>query len=266
MPALAIVPDVLWEKAQARRAANARGAGRPARKGIVHVLSGLLRCGSCGSPMAIVGAREVGDRKVCKYGCSARQSRGETACSNRNTIAELRLTDAVMAEVRKLFTSPEYERWVQEAAEETQRARARAASRDDERAALDAEVRAAEKRVANVVESIASLGSNDLLAAKFRDEEKKLLDARQRLAASVVPKDLPPARVVSTAQVLKAMDALDRLVQRKPADAKEALASIVQSIVLTPGADGYTAKLTLKTEQAALSGGLFVQTGCGGRI
>ncbi len=72
------------------------------------------------------------------------------------------------------FTSPEYERWVQEAAEETQRARARAASRDDERAALEAEVRTAEKRVENVMESMASLGSNDLLAAKFRAEEKRL--------------------------------------------------------------------------------------------
>jgi len=49
--------------------------------------------------------------------------------------------------------------------------------------------------------------------------------------------------VVSTAQVLKAMDALDRLVARKPAEAKKALASIVESIVLTPGVDGYTAKL-----------------------
>jgi hypothetical protein len=116
------------------------------------------------------------------------------------------------------------------------------------------------------MESITSLGLNDLLAAKFRDEEKKLLDARQRLAASVAPKDLPPVRVVSTAQVLKAMDAVDRLVARKPAEAKEALASIVESIVLTPGVDGYTAKLTLKTEQAAPGGGLFVQSGCGGGI
>ncbi len=46
----------------------------------------------------------------------------------------------------------------------------------------------------------------------------------------------------------------------------EALASIVESIVLTPGPDGYTAKLTLKTEQAAPGGGLFVQSGCGGAI
>ncbi len=138
--------------------------------------------------------------------------------------------------------------------------------RDDERAALDAEVRAAEKRVTNVMESIASLGANDLHAAKFREEEKKLLDARQRLAASVGPKDLPPVRVVSSAQVLKAMDALDRLIARKLAEAKEALASVVESIVLTPGADGYTAKLTVRngTGRAPEGGGLFVQTGCGG--
>ncbi len=53
--------------------------------------------------------------------------------------------------------------------------------------------------------------------------------------------------MVSTAQVLKTMDALGRLLARKPAEAKEALASIVESIVLTPGADGYTRTATRRS-------------------
>jgi hypothetical protein len=173
-----------------------------------------------------------------------------------------------MAEVRKLFTSAEYERWVQEEAEETQRARARAAGREDQRAVLEDEVRAAERRVENVMESLAALGSNNLLAAKFRAEEKKLLDLRQRLAALVVPNEAPPVRVVSTAQVMKAMDELDRAVVRKPAQAKEHLAALIESIVLKPGPDGYSARLTLRngTGRAPEEGGLFVQSGCGGRI
>ena len=62
----------------------------------------------------------------------------------------------------------------------------------------------------------------------------------------MVPVDAPPLRVVSTARVMKAMDELDRLVARKPAEAKEALASIIENIVLMPRPDGYTAKLTVR--------------------
>jgi hypothetical protein len=116
------------------------------------------------------------------------------------------------------------------------------------------------------MESIASLGSNDLLMAKFRAEEKKLLNARQQLAASVAPAQAAPVRVVSTAQVMKVMDRLARLIEKKPAEAKEALACIIESIVLTPGLEGYTAKLTVRngTGRAPEGGGLFVQSGCGG--
>ena len=74
-------------------------------------------------------------------------------------------------------------------------------------------------------------------------------------------------RVVSTAQVLKVMDELDRAVVKRPAQAKEALAAHIES-VLTPGPDGYTAKLTFQkgTGRVQEGGGLFVQSGCGGRI
>jgi hypothetical protein len=74
------------------------------------------------------------------------------------------------------------------------------------------------KRVANVVESIASLGAKDLLAAKSGTRRKSCSTP----GPLVAPKDLPPVRVVSTAQVMRAMDALDRLLARKPAEAKEA--------------------------------------------
>ena len=63
------------------------------------------------------------------------------------------------------------------------------------------------------------------------------------------------------------MDELDRAIVRKPAQAKEALAAHIES-VLIPGPDGYTAKLTFQkgTGRVHEGGGPFVQTGCGGRI
>ena len=98
--------------------------------------------------------------------------------------------------MRALFTSPDYERWVLDEAERTQRERARAAHGAADSHRLEEDVRAAEHRAENVMESIATLGSNDLLARKFRDEEKKLLDARQRLAAWSAPRQLAPVRLV----------------------------------------------------------------------
>jgi len=59
----------VWE----RNEANAKGAGRPARAGYFdHALSGLLRCGACGSPMSIVSRKMKGGRSYSQYGCSAR--------------------------------------------------------------------------------------------------------------------------------------------------------------------------------------------------
>lgn len=53
-------------------------------------------------------------------------------------------------------------------------------------------------------------------------------------------------------------------VTKPPAQAKHNLASIVEGIVLTPGPDGYTAKLTVRNGTGDPEGGLFVEGSCGG--
>jgi hypothetical protein len=58
--------------------------------------------------------------------------------------------------------------------------------------------------------------------------------------------------VVPAAQVRKGLDELARAVAKRSAERKEALTYLVERIILTPGPDGYTAKLTLRYEQAAL--------------
>jgi site-specific DNA recombinase len=263
-PELRLVPADVWSKVQARHAANGRGSRRPARKGVVHPLSGVLLCGTCGSPMTIVGGKTIGDRRVYNYGCGTRQSRGASACSNKSTVSEARILEASLAALRSLLSSDDFESWVADEALEVRRELERATQRADERAAAEADVRAAQKRIDNLTEAICSVGVNDILAAKLRAEEKKLLDAKQRLATAVAPKKAPPVPPVVTATVMKLMDRLEVLAQHKPAEAREALAGIIESIVLTPGPDGYSAKLVLKNEAATLGGGRFVQHGCGG--
>ena len=93
------------------------------------------------------------------------------------------------------------------------------------------------------------MGVNDILAAKLRAEEKKLLDAKQRLASLTAPKKATPVPPVVTTRVVRLMDRLDVLAQHRPAEAKELLTGIIESIVLTPGPNGCSAKLVLKMKR-----------------
>ena len=54
--------------------------------------------------------------------------------------------------------------------------------------------------------------------------------------------------------------------QHRPAEAKDLLADLIERIVLSPGPDGYSAKLVLKNGAATRGGGRFVQSGCGGAM
>jgi site-specific DNA recombinase len=82
VPRLRIVSDELFEAVQVRKAAR-RGDGSleavRAARGPRHLLSGLLRCGSCGAGMCSVGASRKGGR--ARIICSAHRENG--SCGNR---------------------------------------------------------------------------------------------------------------------------------------------------------------------------------------
>jgi hypothetical protein len=132
---------------------------------------------------------------VPQCGCSARHHKGPSVCANGLTIGEARLTDAVLAALRTYFASPDYERWLAEAYDANQRARARAARRDDEVARLEREVQTAEARVEKVTEALARIGYSEPFARTLRAEEERLLDAREALAsmAPAAKPSIPPA-------------------------------------------------------------------------
>lgn len=94
-PELRILNDELWAAAQARQAAltdqPAENARRPKR-----LLSGLLKCGLCGSGMTLNGA---------KYACSAARERG--TCSNNKIIAAQTVEARVLDGIRDKLLSPQ---------------------------------------------------------------------------------------------------------------------------------------------------------------
>ncbi|WP_407059711.1 recombinase family protein [Brevundimonas bacteroides] len=94
-PELRIIDDALWAAAQARQEAltdqPAEQARRPKR-----LLSGLLKCGLCGSGMTLNGN---------KYACSAARERG--TCSNKKIIAAPTVEARVLDGIRDKLLSPQ---------------------------------------------------------------------------------------------------------------------------------------------------------------
>lgn len=151
-PALAIIDAATWAKVQQRLQESARkGPGQPARKGYLdHILSGLLRCGACGSPMSIVARKVKGGVPFSQYGCSARHAKGAAVCGNRLTVSEKRINASVLDALRGYFTSPDFESYLEASFVANQRQRERDARREDDVARLEAEVRSAESRIDKV--------------------------------------------------------------------------------------------------------------------
>ena len=107
-PELAIVNRETWQAAQARlggarrqttqkrRAGVAGGPGRPAR----HLLSGLIRCHTCGGPMVMVD--------YYRYGCSTNKDRGEAVCANRLRVPKKHAEPALLDYVRENILTDAY--------------------------------------------------------------------------------------------------------------------------------------------------------------
>jgi site-specific DNA recombinase len=95
-PDLAIVDDATWQAVKARQAGLQAALERKPRPGGAappkFVLSGLLRCGECGSSYIVV------DRY--RYGCARHKDRGPAACSNGVKIARAKLEDVLLEGIR----------------------------------------------------------------------------------------------------------------------------------------------------------------------
>ncbi len=80
VPALQIIDDATWQAAQTLRGRYSSQAGNM-RQTKKRLLSGLVRCASCGGAMTIIN-RE-------RYSCSARRERGTCSCPVSISVAEL---------------------------------------------------------------------------------------------------------------------------------------------------------------------------------
>ncbi len=99
-PELAIVESELWERVQARVDTHTERFARRevSDKKSSYLLSGLIRCGACGSPMVISGGT------IPRYRCSANAKRG--TCSNSLSVREPELRQGIVSGIAEKMAAP----------------------------------------------------------------------------------------------------------------------------------------------------------------
>jgi site-specific DNA recombinase len=237
VPELRIVDDALWQAAKARqdelaaKYANVITATRAAqanRLNGVHrprsLLSGLLVCGCCGGPYSLRGQ----DR----YACSNHVMNG--SCSNGRSIARPALEARMLEGLRARLMAPEIAAEAMRAyAEETNRLnRERRAGGEADRKTL-ADV---EKKIKEIVTTIADGGGSRALLVYLRELEAREDELRARLAQAPVdiPDLHPNVAGVYRRKVERVAEALERPQERD--EAADAIRALIDHITLTPGA------------------------------
>ena len=177
----AIVDPTTFERAQTALADNRKG-GKPPARSTVHqfLLTGLVRCGSCGRALTTVTSHGRGGVKYPYYRCTSTTKRVDVDCKVGQLPANT-LEDAVIAVVRQAAREP---RLVEAALQEAERI-----SREELEPAqqrldlLRAELASVKAEANRLLDVLLASGIGQAGVAK---ERMGALDARQRqLEASV---------------------------------------------------------------------------------
>ncbi len=225
-PELRIIDDELWSAVQARRAKRSDGQGHTARPR--HLLSGLLKCGCCGSGYVVAGR----DKRGLFLVCSSRRETG--LCDNRRTLALASIETAVLDGIEKQLAAPdliaEYVREFHRVWNELQHTSAR------ERAGK-------ERRLVHVegeLSSIVDLLLKGMPARSLRERMAVLEAERAEIEAAVaeiepVPVELHPGAARAYQQRIK--DLKSELASADPESRSAAMTGIrelVEKIVIHP--------------------------------
>ena len=234
-PELRIVPQPLWDAAQARKAAtfatyrqtpDGRLSGKPDRSALAskYLLAGMLRCGVCGGKMVSLRRRgSPGGKLYLYYVCWTSQGRGAAVCNSRRMVPMGRLHDMVVTMFQQdILTAARLEQVIRDLARTDEHGPARAA---EVRRALEADLHRVEGRIANLTEAVAAGGEVKSLIAAIRAAEGEQQDLRGRLehADGLAARTLQCVRsgrdVVSVVEEANVGEQALQLGKRKPRDA-----------------------------------------------
>lgn len=276
-PELVIVGRDLWNTVQRRLGEHA--LGRPKGRGRdgyqTSAVSGILRCGVCGSRMSIVGQATKAGVTYRSLGCAAHHSKGPEVCPNGLRISERKAIAAILETVRQSLQHPR----LRERFEVTFR-RLWAAAQESSDSAVAAETGAAELRALEAkrarLVAVIEDGAGDVQALldRLRALESQARELRERQAAMMpAPAEAPlppsPAEILAQYGDLEGLFGTDVDPRAGRAALEARFAPVTLTPRETPDGPAYHLETALKMNPAALvAGGRKFRgvVGCGGRI
>lgn len=258
MPELAIIDRDTWDRVQARISKRKHGDERTTRKGQqTYLVSGLLRCGTCGGPLSVRSAKVKKGVRYVNFGCTAHSSRGGSICTNGMTISERQITEALIAALRDTFAAPETQEVFARAFEDRIAERGAPGSRAELQRQLDA----AQRRVANATRLMVEMPDDlDIRRQRATDQgEVRRLEAALAEAAKAGPQVVPDRKLLADA----AGEFLETIATGAPERARDALSRCITPLIVTPKKEGpsrFQVAGTVDLAQVAASGS------SGGRI
>lgn len=223
---LAIIDTDTWDAAQSRlrklspqrtEPSKHGGPGRPAR----HLLSGILRCATCGGPMVVVDKY--------RYGCSTRKDRGESACSSTLRVPRADAEHALLAGIRRDLLSEaafqQFQRGVTAALKQT--------APDSE--AVRRRLADAERVHANIMVALRAGIITASTKAEMLDAEQAIATARAELTAL---RNYQPSQILPRAREtwLRMVDRLSDL--RDIPAAREAIRELIGESITVKNENG----------------------------
>ena len=237
VPELRIVEAELWEAARRRQARLDRAghedgdvSGQP---GVSHafwrqqrprfLLSGLMRCGSCGGGFSKMSARH--------FGCSVARNQGDTRCSNRLTIRQDVLEETVLTALRQRLLDPGlFAIFVAEFTAEWNRLAAEASAGQ---AGQREELAGVERQLSRLVDALADGAPVSTVRERMVTLERRRDDLRVALseAPSPAPRLHPGLAEVYRRRVGELCAALER---ETGAETRETVRGLVEEVRLVP--------------------------------
>ncbi len=200
VPHLRLLDDDLWNAVKARQERMTKAHPKTASTDRNHLsvnrsqrrrdylLSGLLKCGLCGSSLTLTGGNRNGGKHA--YYCSARKEKGRSACVGMKGLPRRQAEEFTLAGLRDGLMQPAaYEQFRKDFVQKMQ---SNQSASEEQRTLLDKRIRTLERAKANLLAAIKSGAIVEDLAEEYNkvSAELKAVQA-QRVEAEPALIDLP---------------------------------------------------------------------------
>ncbi|MBT6826964.1 MAG: recombinase family protein [Rhodospirillales bacterium] len=245
VPLLRIVEQNLWDRVKERQSSTHRrvctktnGVRSERARRPRYLLSGLLKCGSCGGGFSKISQHH--------YGCSTARNKG--TCDNLLTIRRDTIEESVLGGLKDQLMHPDaYKEFVAEFNREFNRL---AATEDQTRDSLRTELSRTERDMVRIIDAIKAGVTGDTV----KDEVAKLEAIKTKLTEQLNKVPAPKPRLhpnladIYRDKVVNIIETLNN--ENTMPEATEAIRSLIEAVRLVP--DNGTLRIELYGELAAL--------------